>query len=138
MKKAILTGYLTKNIELKKVKDGKIVANIGIAVHDIYSESSEFYDVAVWGKLAERCSKFLEKGSKVLVEGRLNKERFTNKEGRDIEKITITATEIEFLSRPNKKEEEIEQEEMEEVSEYEEEEEPISDNEAFDFDDENM
>lgn len=103
MNKVTLTGYLTSDIELKRTKNNKTVANVDIAVHIPFKEEADFFKVILWGKLAERCHKFLEKGSFVLIEGRLSKEKYVTSDGKRVEKVVIVAQDIEFLRRPSEK-----------------------------------
>ncbi|MBB5021300.1 single-stranded DNA-binding protein [Desulfurispira natronophila] len=70
--KVILMGNLTRDPELRFIPSGAAVATLGLAVNNPRAENETlFIDITVWNKVAENCSKFLSKGSSVLVEGRL-------------------------------------------------------------------
>jgi single-strand DNA-binding protein len=76
--KIILIGNLTKDPELRYTPQGTPVASFRIAVNHKYKQADEikqetmFIDNVVFGRQAETCSKYLNKGSAVLVEGRLH------------------------------------------------------------------
>src|SRR4030043_220877 len=95
--KCFLIGNLTKDVELRYIPTGTPVANFGIATNKKYGEKEEvfFGDCVAWGKLAETCSKYLSKGSKVLLEGRLVTESWTS-EGKKQSKVKIVAEVIRF------------------------------------------
>lgn len=80
MNKIFLTGRLTKDPEVKYTPGGKAVATFTIAVDRPFTSAAakekgekeaDFIPVVVWGNTAEFCGNYLNKGSKILVEGRL-------------------------------------------------------------------
>jgi len=73
-----LIGNLGKEIELKTTPTGKYVTSFSIATRDAYKnqagetiEDTQWHNVVAWGKQAELLAKFLKKGSKVYVQGKL-------------------------------------------------------------------
>lgn len=102
--KIILIGNLTKDPELRYTPQGTPVASFRIAVNYRYKQSEEakqetmFIDIVVFGKQAESCSKFLNKGSSVLVEGRLQERRWESN-GQQKSKFEVVAQSVRFLSR---------------------------------------
>lgn len=74
-----LVGNLGKDPEARYTKNGKAVCNFSVAENrastnhdtDEHTEETVWYRVTVWGEQAENCNKFLHKGDKVLVSGRL-------------------------------------------------------------------
>jgi single-strand DNA-binding protein len=102
--KIILIGNLTKDPELRYTPQGTPVASFRIAVNSKYKQSDEikqetmFIDNVVFGKQAESCSKFLSKGSPVLVEGRLQERRWETN-GQQKSKFEVIAQTVRFLSR---------------------------------------
>ncbi len=73
-----LVGNLTKDVELRALTDGKYVASFGIAVNDSYKnkdgvkvETVEFINCNAFGKSAELISKYMKKGSQILVQGKI-------------------------------------------------------------------
>lgn len=102
--KIILIGNLTKDPELRYTPQGTPVASFRIAVNSKYKQSDEvkqetlFIDNVVFGKQAESCSKYLNKGSSVLVEGRLQERRW-EANGQQKSKFEVIAQSVRFLSR---------------------------------------
>ncbi len=104
--KIILIGNLTNDVSKKYISNGTPVAKFGIATNRKYGEGKEetyFGDVTVWGKQAESCSKYLSKGSRVLVEGRLVTEKWEH-DGKTHSKTAITAERVQFLTFKPKEE----------------------------------
>lgn len=102
----ILAGHLTRKPELKHTTSGTAVCKFGIAVNE-YSKQQEranFFEVQAWGKVAENCDKYLDKGSAVLIEGNLKQERWES-DGQKRSRIIVNAFKVNFLSKPEKKEE---------------------------------
>jgi len=96
----VLVGNLTRDVELKTTPQGTSVAVFGIAVNTKYGEGKDevyFGEIQAWGKQAESASKYLSKGSKVLVQGRLKTETW-EKEGEKKSRTRIIASTIRFLS----------------------------------------
>ncbi len=102
--KIILIGNLTKDPELRYTPQGTPVATLRLAVNYRYKQSDEakqetmFIDNIVFGKQAESCSKYLNKGSSVLVEGRLQERRWESN-GQQRSKFEVIAQSVRFLSR---------------------------------------
>lgn len=78
LNKAIISGRLTRDPELKALPSGQNVCNFSLATSENYTdkdgnkqESSEFHNITVYGKQAENCAKYLVKGQQALVEGKL-------------------------------------------------------------------
>ena len=88
MNKIILTGNLTKDAELRYSAYGKAYGKFSIANNEGYGEKQKtnFFNCTLWGKGAENLNRFLVKGQKVLITGRVELGKFTDKEG--IERIT--------------------------------------------------
>ena len=102
--KIILIGNLTKDPELRYTPQGTPVTTLRIAVNHKYKQSDEmkqetmFIDNVVFGKQADSCSKYLNKGSSVLVEGRLQERRWESN-GQQKSKFEVIAQSVRFLSR---------------------------------------
>ncbi|ADU65397.1 single-stranded DNA-binding protein [Desulfurispirillum indicum] len=97
--KVILVGNLTRDPELRFIPSGAAVATLGLAVNNPRADNETlFVDVTVWNKVAENCSKFLSKGSPVLVEGRLIYRTWDDKNtGQKRGKHEIVAETVQFL-----------------------------------------
>ena len=101
----LLMGNLTRDPEVRQIPSGMTVADLGVAVSEKYKnktgelvETVCFVDVVVWGRLAETCGQYLKKGSPVLLEGKLQLDQWTDKEGEKRSKIRVRADRVQFLS----------------------------------------
>ena len=106
LNRVLIVGNLTKDPELRYTSTGVPVANFRIASNKKYKdnlgESKEdvcFIGVVAWQKLAESCSKFLKKGSAVLVEGELRSRFKENEDGSKRNLIEIRAFQVQFLDK---------------------------------------
>lgn len=99
MNQVNLIGNLTRDVKLRYTTDQKAIARFSIAVDDGYGDSkrTSYIPVVVFGKQAENADRFLSKGSKVAVVGRIQTGSY-EKEGRTIYTTDIIASNIEFLS----------------------------------------
>jgi single-strand DNA-binding protein len=103
--KVILIGNLTRDPELRYTPQGTSVCNFGIAVNRKYKQADEmkeevtFINVVVFGKQADTCGQYLNKGSAVLVEGRLQERRWETEEGQKRSKHEVVAQSVRFLPR---------------------------------------
>ena len=104
MNKAILIGNLTKDVELTTLNNGKNMCKFSIAVRRAYrneegNTETDFINIVVFGTQAENCAKYLKKGSKISVAGRIQTGSY-EKDGVKRYTFDIMAEEIEFLSTP--------------------------------------
>lgn len=103
--KIILIGNLTRDPEVRYTPQGTSVCNFGIAVNRRYKQGDEtkkevtFINVVVFGKQADTCGQYLNKGSAVLVEGRLQERRWETEEGQQRSKHEVVAQNVRFLSK---------------------------------------
>ena len=88
MNKFIVTGNLTKDADLKYTQNDKAYSKFSIANNEGYGENKKtnFFNCTLFGKSAENLNRFLVKGQKVLVTGRVDLGKYTDKEG--IERTT--------------------------------------------------
>jgi single-strand DNA-binding protein len=100
--KVILIGRLTKDPELRYTPKGTPVASFSLAVNYRYKQADEmkdettFIDIVVFGKVAEFCGQYLNKGTAVIVDGRLQQRRWET-EGQQRSKIEVVAQSVNFL-----------------------------------------
>ncbi|OGV50729.1 MAG: hypothetical protein A2017_13200 [Lentisphaerae bacterium GWF2_44_16] len=106
LNKVFLMGNLTREPALRFTPGGTAVCEFGLAINRKFSaggqekEETCFVDIVVWGKQAESCERFLEKGSPIFVEGRLQFDQWDDKEtGAKRSKLRIVAERVQFLSR---------------------------------------
>ena len=102
--KVIIVGRLGKDPETKQVSDNT-VCNFNVATDESYSkrdgekvEKTEWHKIVVWGKQAENCSKYLEKGSMVYVEGKLQTRSWDDESGEKKYTTEVVAQTVRFLS----------------------------------------
>ncbi len=86
--KVIILGNLTRDPEQRTLPSGQPVVNFSVATNRFYSDKSggkqqmvEFHNVVAFGKLAEICSRYLNKGKLVLVEGRIQTRSWQGQDG---------------------------------------------------------
>ncbi len=105
MNKIMLIGNLGRDPELQVTPDGTPVTKFSLAVNRVTKTSSgerkeetEWFNIVAWRQLAETCEKYLHKGSKVFVEGRLSQRKYTDREGIQRTSIDVTITDMEMLT----------------------------------------
>ena len=98
MNKVFLSGNLTRDPEVRYSQSGKAFSRMGIAINRRYKdkESVDFFNLVAWEKTAEFCGRYLRKGSRVLVEGRLQTSSYENKDGVKVNAVDIMIENIEF------------------------------------------
>lgn len=97
---AIIGGRLTDHPELKKTNSDNSVVSFSVAVNHLDKEKNQvtdFIDVTAWGKTAEFVCRYFKKGSSICVIGRLQKRKFTDKNGIDRYVTEIIAQEVKFV-----------------------------------------
>ncbi|WP_053040249.1 single-stranded DNA-binding protein [Staphylococcus haemolyticus] len=93
----ILTGRITKDLELKQAGQTQ-VTNFSMAVDNPFKkDDTSFFDIVAFGKTAELLNNYCGKGSKILIEGNLKQDRFQDKEGNNRSVVRVIANRIEFL-----------------------------------------
>ena len=102
--KAIIVGNLGADVELRHTKSGTPVASFRVATTERWKgqdgqmqEQTEWHSCNAWGKLAEICGKYLQKGSKVYVEGSINTRKWQDKTGSDRYSTEIKVREMKML-----------------------------------------
>lgn len=102
--KIVVVGNIGRNPEVKFTPQGQQVCEFSVATNErrtINGETKDettWFQVSLWGKLAETTSEYLSKGRLVYVEGRLRVREWTDREGRTRFSLEVTATELKFLS----------------------------------------
>ncbi len=86
--KVILVGNLGQDPEMRYTPSGIAVCNMRLATNEVYRdaegnlvERTEWHNLVAWGRLAEICSQYLRKGSKVYVEGSLQTRSWEDRDG---------------------------------------------------------
>jgi len=101
MNKAFLVGRLCQDPEVRYTQAGKAVASFTIAVNEGYGERKtvQYIPIVCWEKLAEACGNNLNKGSKVLVEGKLQIRSYDANDGSKRRIAEVIAQNMEFLEK---------------------------------------
>ncbi len=99
LNKALILGRLTRDPEQRSLPSGKDVSNFGIATNRIWTdresgekkEQTEFHNVVAFGKLAEICNQYLNKGQLILIEGRIQTRSWEDQNGNKRTRTEIIA-----------------------------------------------
>jgi len=104
--KAVIVGRLTRDPESRAMPSGQTVASFSIATNRVWvgqdgnkQESTEFHNIVAFGKLADICSRYLNKGRLVLIEGRLQTNSWQDKEGNKRYRTEIIADNMQMGPR---------------------------------------
>lgn len=99
--KVIIMGNLTREPELRYTPQGKAVTDISVAINDNRSKrdnpTTTYVDVTFWDKAAEIICEYMNKGSSILVEGRLQTDSWDDRDtGKKVYKLKIIAQNFQF------------------------------------------
>jgi single-strand DNA-binding protein len=110
LNKVQLIGNLGKDPEVRFTGSGQAVANFPIATTEKWKnkdgqweEKTEWHNIVVWGKLAELCREYLNKGRPVYVEGKLQTRSWQDKDGNKRYTTEIVGQAVQFLGAPTGK-----------------------------------
>ena len=105
LNKIMLIGNLGRDPELNVTSDGTPVTRFSLAVSRNYKTSSgekreetEWFNIVAWRQLAETCERYLHKGSKVYIEGRVTQRKYTDKNGLERSTVDVIANDMEMLT----------------------------------------
>ena len=106
LNKIMLIGNLGKDPDLSYTPSGKAIAKFSLAVsrrrRDPESgeqrEETQWFNIVAWERLAETCNNYLQKGSKVYIEGRMTSRKYTDKDGIERTVWDVIASEMEMLT----------------------------------------
>jgi single-strand DNA-binding protein len=106
--KVILIGNLGRDPELSYTPQGTAVCKFSVATNERRRDKAgeqqditTWFRVSAWGKQAENVSRYLTKGRKVYVEGRLHVEEWTDREGKARQSLEVNASEVQFIDGPS-------------------------------------
>lgn len=104
MNRATICGRLGRDPEIRHTQGGAAVANFSIATSERYTgkdgtrqETTEWHRCVAFGKLAEICEKYLQKGKQVLLEGRIQTRTWEDKSGNKKSATEIVVNNLELL-----------------------------------------
>ena len=106
--RVIISGRLTRDPEIRSTAGGMAIMGFGVAVNDRrknqqtgeWEDYPNFISCTIFGARAESVSRYLSKGSKVAIEGKLRWSQW-EKDGQKRSKIDVIVDEIEFMSSRN-------------------------------------
>ncbi len=104
LNKAMIIGRLTRDPESRNIPTGQLVSNFSVATNRTWRDKSgakqekvEFHNIVAFGKLAEICKQYLNKGKKVFIEGRLQTSSWDDQNGQKKYKTEIIAENMQML-----------------------------------------
>ena len=101
--KVVLVGNLSRDIEIRYAQSGSAIANTAIAVTRKFTQNGErkeevcFIDITFFGRSAEVANQYLRKGSKVLIEGRLNFDQWVAQDGSKRSKHSVIVETMQMM-----------------------------------------
>ena len=103
--KAILIGHLGQDPEVKALPNGKSVCNFSLATSESWkdkngqkTEKTEWHRIVMFGKVADICGQYLQKGSQIYIEGKLQTRNWEDKEGNKRYTTEIVGYTMQMLS----------------------------------------
>ena len=103
MNKAILFGRLTKDVDLRTTPSGRSVAMLTLAIDRPMTKDgnkeADFIPVVLWGKTAEAVARYVHKGQRLLVEGRIQVRSYDGKDGQKRYATEVVADKAEFIDK---------------------------------------
>ena len=103
MNNIVLLGRLTKDADIRSTQSGKVVASFTLAVDRPYTQNGkrevDFIACQIWGKSAEVLGKSVHRGQRILLEGRLQIRKYTDKNGNKRTAAEVVADRFEFIER---------------------------------------
>lgn len=99
MNSVTLIGRLTKDPDVRYTGDNNAITNFTLAVDRPFSKEkvTDFHRIVAFGKLGETCGKYLEKGKRIAIQGRIQNRSFETKTGDKVQVTEIVAESMEFL-----------------------------------------
>ena len=104
--KVILLGNLGKDPEVRRLDDGRGVANFSLATSETYKNKSgekvtntEWHNIVLWSPLADIAENYLKKGSQVYIEGKISNRSYEDKDGVKKYISEVVGREITLLGR---------------------------------------
>ncbi len=106
LNKVMIIGNLGRDPEMRYTPSGKPVTSFSVAVSRSWvkpegerTETTDWFNVVAWGRLAEICSQYLTKGSMVYVEGRLETRSWEAENGQKHYRTEVVASDVNILDR---------------------------------------
>ena len=120
LNRVIVAGNLTRDPEMKITSSNRKFTNMAIAINDFWKDKSgktakktSFINIIAWGGLAENCAKYLKKGRAVMVEGRIECDKYEDRQGKTQYITRINCNNIVFLENNGRNNVSLEEEDDE-------------------------
>ena len=104
MNKILIIGNLGSDPEMRYTPNGNPVTSFTVATNRRYRtgdgenrEETEWFRISAWNRLAETCNQYLQRGSKVYVEGRLSSRTYVGYDGETRVSLDVNASEVRFI-----------------------------------------
>jgi len=96
-----IIGNCGKEPEMRFTPSGKSITSFSVAVNSKFgeSETTEWFNIVAWNKLAETCNQYLQKGQQVFVEGRLQTRSWEGQDGEKKYRTEVIANRVLFLGQ---------------------------------------
>lgn len=105
--KVILVGNLGKDPEVRTIANGALVASFSVATSETFTnkdgqkvDKTEWHNIVLWRGLAQIAEKYLKKGNKVYIEGKLRYRQYDDKDGNKRYITEVEGTELMLLDKP--------------------------------------
>ncbi len=102
----MLIGNLTRDPELRKTPSGQSVCSFSLATNRVYvdaagqkKENADYHNIVAWGKLAEICGQYLNKGKKVYIDGRIQTREWEGTDGQKRYRTEVVAQNLIMLGQ---------------------------------------
>ncbi|MBI5879507.1 MAG: single-stranded DNA-binding protein [Chloroflexi bacterium] len=109
LNKVMLIGNLGRDPEMRYTPSGRPVTAFSVAVNRAWQaadgerhDETDWFNVVAWGDLAETCNRYLHKGDRVYVEGRLKTRIWEGNDGQKHERAEVIASELVMLGGPGR------------------------------------
>jgi len=99
LSKVMLIGNIASDLTIKDVSETFKICSFSILVKtsNTKGERSDYFDVDVWGKAGEECSRSMSKGDIVLIDGSLRQEKWKDQQGNTRAKVKVVASNVQLL-----------------------------------------
>lgn len=105
MNKCIFTGRTTKDIEIRYMQNDNqtAIGRFSLAVESGYKDKkqTDFFNMTVWGKTAETMEKYVQKGTKIIVECEARQNNYTDRNGNKVNTVDFTVLSFGFAESKN-------------------------------------
>ena len=106
LNKVMLIGHTGDDVKMHYFEGGNAIGRFSIATNDVYTnkstgqrvESTEWHNIVVRNKAAEICEKYLKKGDKIYIEGRIKSRKWTDDKGIERNSVEIQCVDFKFLT----------------------------------------